>query len=146
MKTTIFAGLAVLLLSGCIQAVPVPPEGTPSIEVYTGNGLFSGFLQKTVYADDTIVTASSGEGGRDQDMTVVQGPPGVFAAVRALVAAEGPGIRVTAKGPENRCLDYGQDRVTARPAAGDFKGVSASCPEPAMMGFTRRVLDAMAAP
>lgn len=143
MKLRVFS---MMLLAGCLAITQVPAEGTPFVEVYSGNGAFSGFVQKTVYADDTIVTASSEEGGRNQKTTVVQGRPGVFAAVSALVAAQGPGVRVTAKGEDNTCLDYGQDRVTAQPAVGGFASVSASCPEPAMQAFFHSVLDAMAAP
>jgi hypothetical protein len=143
MKLRVFS---MMLLAGCMAIAQVPAEGTPFIEVYSGNGAFSGFLRKAVYADDTVVTQSSDAGGQNQKTTVVQGRPGLFSAVRALVAAEGPAVRVTATAAEQLCLDYGQDSVTAQPAVGAFNSVAASCPEPAMQAFYRRVLDAMAAP
>ena len=138
--------LVAVVLSGCVGGMRIPPEGTAFIEVYSGNGTFSGFAQKTVYSDDTVVVAFSGEGGRGQRRTVTQAPPGLYDKVVALVAAEGPSVRVTAPGDAHLCLDYGEDRVTAQPAIGGFSSISASCPEPAMTDFATRVLNAIAVP
>jgi hypothetical protein len=146
MKNPFLGAIAVLLLTGCVGGAQVPDAGTPFIQTYSGNGGFGGFVQKTVYADDTIVIESSGEGGRDQRTAVVAGYPGVFVAVRDIVQAQGPVVRVDAPGQDHLCLDYGEDRVTAQPAVGRFTQISASCPEPAMQAFYRRVFDAMAAP
>ncbi len=146
MKSVARAALMGALLSGCVEALQVPPEGTPFIAVYSGNGVFSGFVEKTVYADDRVAIVSSEAGGKNQNRTIAQGRPGLFADVAALVAAEAPRVRIIAPGDDHLCLDYGQDRVTANPPIAGMATISASCPEPAMLAFTQRVLDAIAAP
>ena len=136
----------VALLSGCVSVAQQRPENMAFVTVYSGNGLFSGFVEKTVYADDRVVIASSDEGGRNQKKQTGQGKPGLYAKVAALVAATGPGVQVAAPGAENLCLDYGQDRVTAMPHIAGFATASASCPEPAMSAFSQQVLAAISLP
>jgi hypothetical protein len=131
-----------ICLCGCVAAGAVPPEGTPFVRVYTGNGGFSGYVERTVYADDTIVTSSAGPGGKDQKTKVEKGAVGVFLAVQKVVADEGPQVRVTST-ESAMCLDYGQDMVTANPPIAGFSSIAATCPEPAMEAFYRKVLAAM---
>lgn len=140
------AMVAVVWLAGSVGRAQVPPDGMPFIQTSSGNGVFGGFVQRSVYADHSFVTQSAQAGGRNPKTIFAQGRPGLFLRLRDLVIAEGPGVRVTATGAANLCMDYGQDWVTAQPAVGEFTSVSASCPEPAMQAFYQRVFDAMAAP
>ncbi len=139
--------IVVLVSGGCaVSGEQIPPQGTPFVQVYTGNGDFGGFQETTIYEGDILVTSSVEEGGRKRQSAVVQAPLGRFAAVSALVAAEGSAVIAQATRPEDRCLDYGEDAVTAQPPAGTFGRVYALCPEPAIQAFTDSVRDAMTAP
>jgi len=126
-------------LLGLAACAPTAPPGEPVTGVahvaFGSRGSIHGGAQTRVLADDRIVRSGHPGGGRPPVATMIQGPPGAHAAVRAVLAAQGPGVAQALRGQTGVCMDYGTDFVTADPLVPGVPDLTATCPVPAMQGL-----------
>lgn len=135
---------AALILSACAAGADLPPEGTPYIEISTFNSMFGGETTR-IHRGDIIEARITGAPGEPVTTRVTEGRPGLFVALAAVIAAEGPGT-VAALGDEAEgCVEGGDVAVRAVPAIGGFAEARASgCPDAALSGLVM-ALDAVIA-
>ena len=129
-----------LFLGACATGPDAPPQGTPYVEVYSGAQLY-GMSVTRIYEGDVIFFAQSDVVAGTASERYIQGRPGLWQEVAALVAAEGPRVRPETVPEDYECMDYGMDSVEAVPPLGGFSKVWATCPDEGVQGLMQSVRD-----